>query len=824
MKTLFPIALSMSRRRFGGLIAVAVAVLIGALAVTATAGIAQTGIWADAPVGRFASADVLVGAAQTVEQEEDIDVPLPEREAVGADLVATLATVPGIEHALGDLSFPATPVLDGTPVHSGGGHGWSSASLPDTPKVTGEAPDAAGELVLDLATATALGGAPGDRIEIVVAGQRATYQVTGIAEDVPPGLYFADDVATALAGREGRVDLIALWATPGTDPGDAADRVRDALAGTGLTVATGDDRGDVESLAVGAGRGLLIALAGSLAGVILMIVGFIVTGALAVSVAGQRRDLALIRAVGATPRQVRRIAAIQGTLAALLVLPPGITAGYFLAERAREWFVRLGVIPESLPLVTGPLPAIVTAVLFLAVVGLGARGAALRVSRMPATEAVAQTETEPRSPGRIRTTIGFALIGLAMLMAAVPLVSRSMVAVAGTGSAGIVAVIGLTLAGPAVVRAAAEFLAARLSRRPDPAGWLAAQNLRAFASRGAGALTGLAMAVTLAITYTFAQTSPQKGVEQDLAASDLGALSVTAPGLGGVPAYALDDLRAVPGATVAIRDSTTVVLPHTEDGRAKADAYETVVLGADAESMVDLGLTAGSMSALTGDSIAVSGTFSMWQGLDPGDTTELILADGSRVTVTVAAVYDRELGYGDIVLSPDVAYPSASLYDSVLVGGVAEQTVRDALAGVPGVAVDAGPREVAAEVTPQMWLNFVVVGGLLGYVLLGVINSLVAATSRRGGEFDALRFAGATPGQMRAMIRREGLWYGLGACAAGLALSTPPLLFLGVGLLGSPIAAGPWWLPPGVCAVVLVAGYLATVIPAGRVLRAVTGR
>ncbi|HEY1179074.1 MAG TPA: FtsX-like permease family protein, partial [Phytomonospora sp.] len=795
MKTLLPIALSMSRRRIGGLVAVAVAVLIGALAVTATAGIAQTGSWAEAPAGRFASADVLVGAAQTVEQEEDIDVALPEREGVGADLVATLAAVPGIEHAVGDLSFPATPLLDGTPVPSGGGHGWSSAFLPEPPPVTGAAPDAPGELALDADTAGALGAGPGDRIEVVVAGQRASYQVTGIADGVPPGVYFADDTATALAGRGAEVDLVALWTTPGTDTGDAADRVRDALAGTGLTVATGDGRGDVESLAVGAGRGLLIALAGSLAGVILMIVGFIVTGALAVSVAGQRRDLALIRAVGATPRQVRRIAALQGTIAAAVVLPPGITAGYFLAERARGWFVQLGVIPDSLPLVTGPLPAIVTTVLFLAVVGFGARGAALRVSRMPATEAVAQTETEPRSPGRVRTTIGLGLIGLAMVMAAVPLFSRSMAAVAGTGTAGIVAVIGLTLAGPAIVRGAAGFLAARLADRSAPAAWLAAQNLRAFAARGAGALTGLAMAVTLAFTYTFAQTAPQKGVEQDLMAGDLGALTVTAPALGGVPAYALDELRAIPGATVAVRDDTTVVLPHTEDGKAKADAYEAVVLGADAEGLVDLGLVDGSMAALTGDTVAVGSTFSMWQGLDPGDTTELILADGTRATVTVAAVYDRELGYGDIVLSPDVAYPTSSLYASVLVGGAGEQAVRDALAGVPGAVVDAGPREAASEVTPQMWLNFVVVGGLLGYVLLGVVNSLVAATSRRGGEFDALRFAGATPGQMRAMIRREGLWYGLGACAAGLALSAPPLLFLGIGLLGSPIAAGPWWLP-----------------------------
>ncbi|MEV0650469.1 FtsX-like permease family protein [Phytomonospora sp. NPDC050363] len=822
MRKLLPIALSMSRRRVGGLIAVAVAVLFGAAAVTATASLAETGLRGQAPTGRLGSADILVAAPQTVEQVEDIDVPLPERAPVPAGLVASLAGLPGITHAVGDLSFPATVLHDGEPVASGGGHGWSSAALPALPELTGEAPTAPDQIAVDAATADALGARPGDRVEVVAGGQRTVYVLTGILESAPPGAYFPDATAAVLAGRVGEVDLIALWSDP-EHGGRAADEVRAALAGSGLTVATGGDRGDVESLAAGAGRGLLIALSGALAGVILMIVGFIVTGALAVGVAGQRRDLALLRAVGATPRQVRTLAAIQGTLATLVVLPPGIFGGYLLASRAREWFVELGVIPPELPLVTGPAPAAVAAILFVAMAGLAARGAAMRVSRMPATEAVAQTETEPRQASRVRTAIGLALIGLAFVMSAVPLFLRSLAGVAGTGTAGIVAVIGLTLAGPAILRESARFLAGRLARGKATAGWLAAQNLRAYASRGAGALTGLAMAVTLAITYTFAQTSPQAAVEQDLDDSDLGAVVVTAPALGGVPDYALDALRAIPGAQVAVRDTTTVLFPHLEDGKERADAHPATVLGADAEGLVDLGVEEGAMSALTGDTVAVAGTFAFWHDLAPGETTEVILADGTRTDVTVAAVYDRELGYGNFVLSPDVAYPSGSLYESVLVGGTDPGTVRAALDGVPGAVVGDGPREVAAEVTPQMWLNFVVVGGLLGYVLLGVTNSLVAATARRGGEFGALRFAGASPAQLRAMIRREGLWYGLGACAAGLVLSAPPMLFLGVGLLGTPIAAGPWWVPPAVCAVVMATAYAATVLPARRVLRGVAG-
>lgn len=80
-----------------------------------------------------------------------------------------------------------------------------------------------------------------------------------------------------------------------------------------------------------AARSLLILLSSSLAGIILLITGFVTAGALGVAIAGQRRELALMRAVGATPKQIRRLAADQATVIAALALVPGIPLGYVLA-------------------------------------------------------------------------------------------------------------------------------------------------------------------------------------------------------------------------------------------------------------------------------------------------------------------------------------------------------------------------------------------------------------------------------------------------------------------------------------------------------------
>ncbi|WP_018351427.1 FtsX-like permease family protein [Longispora albida] len=805
-----------ARRRAGSLVAVALAVLIGAFAVTATVSLGETGLRGQAPTGRLGGADVLIAAPQEVAQKEDIDVPLPARAPVPSTVVTQLAALPGVSRVVGDLTFPAVPIRDGAPVPAAEGHGWSSAALPATPAMTGRPPAATGELALDAASATRLGVHVGATLDVVTGGTRSTYRISSVLNGPPPGLYFSDAEAARLANRAGAVDLIAVWAAPGTSGETLAGRIRTALSGTDLRVATGDARGDLESVAAGTGRGTLIALSGSLAGVILMIAGFVLLSALGVHVAGQSRDLALIRAVGATPRQVRRLAAAQATLAAAVVLPFGIAGGYLLAGRAWDWFVGLGVIPAELPLVLSPFPALVTAALFLLVVQLAARGAAMRVSRLPATEAVAATATEPQSPSKVRAWTGLGLIVLATGMAAVPLVSRSLVAVAGTATAGIVAVIGLTVAGPVLLRATASWLARRAEHRSAP-GWLALHNLAAYASRGSGALTGLAMAVTLAITYTFVQTTPQHGHDTELAASTRGALTVTAPGLGGVPAQALAQLRGVTGAKVAVRDQTTVLWPFKEQGKDRVDSYPVTVLGSDADGLVDLDVREGAMTGLTGDSIAVGASFARFQGLDVGGKHALIRADGSRVTATVAAIYGRELGYGDMVVSPGLSL-ARDQFAAVLVSGVDAAKARAALSGLPGIVVTEGTPK-SGKVNPHVALNLVVVGALLAYVLLGVANSMVAATARRREEFAALRFAGATPPQLRAVARQEAMWSGLGACAAGLGLSALPLLFLGTGLLGTPIAPGPWWLVPAVCAVVLTVSYVSVTAAARRALR-----
>ncbi|HEU5127183.1 MAG TPA: ABC transporter permease [Glycomyces sp.] len=810
-------SLSMARRQIGGLVAVACAVFGGAAMVTASAVVGETGLTSHLPPDRLAAADLLVSARQSHHVPEDVDPPLSERVTVPADLAETIADVPGVAAAVADVAFPAAVTALGEP---GEGHGWASAALAG-PDLAGEPPAGPGEVVLDAELAAAAGLAAGDRTELTTLEGTAEYLVTGVVDAPGAGAYFAEATAAALTGRDdGAADLIAVAVEPGASVAAVVAEV-EAAAG-GLTVTAGEARGDVEALAGSAARSELVAISGSLAGTLMILVGCIVAGALSVSVANQRRDLALLRAVGATPRQVRRLVAGQASAVAAIALVPGVAVGYLMAEGFAGVLAGAGMLPEALPVARSPFGAIAAAVLMLATVQLAARGAAMRASRMPATEAateaVAESRVEPRSPSRARTAAGVLLFAAALAQSLVPLVARGEAALASTAVGTLLAIAGLALAGPALVRAVTGRAARRLSDRASASTWLAVGNSRAYALRTAGSVTVLALAVGLTYTQVYAQTTVERAAEGELEEGMIAAATITGS-TGGVAEADLAGLAERPGvAAVVPMASTEVLRRHEVLGDAEIEPHAMLAFGEGAEQVVDPGVEAGDLADLRGETVAVAASW----GVDVGERVDLVLADGTEVRPTVVAVYGRGLGFGGVIAAADllVAHGGPRLFDAVLVAGDAGAAAAWA-AGRPGLEAEAGAAALTAGAgaSPDRWINLLVTVALVGYVLLGVGNSLVASTARRRGEFAALRIVGATPRQVLAMVRRESVLLAAVAVGAGMAVALVPLSLLGLGLMGRPWPQGPLWLIPAAAAVAAAIAYAATVGPTRRALR-----
>ncbi|MCI3274908.1 ABC transporter permease [Streptomyces cylindrosporus] len=828
------LATQMVRHRISALIAVACAVLGGAALITGTGVLAESGLRSHLPAGRLAGADVVVAADQEYHPPGDLPIALPERRTVPARLAAELAGLPGVTAAVGDLSFP-TALVDahGRVVPSGdprtAGHGWSSTKLLATPHIEGRAPAGSTEIAVDRATAEAAGIKAGDRVRVVANARPATaYRVTAVVDAPDAGVYFADTTAVRLSDREGRVDLVGLRAAPGAE-GRVAAEVRTKMEGSGLRTVTGAGRGDLVSPGAGASRSLLMLLAGSLAGVVLLITGFVTASALAVSIGGQRRDLALMRAVGATPKQIRRLAAAQSTVVAAVALVPGVGLGYLLAGQFRGLLVDRGVVPPELPLTVSPLPALATVLLVAAAVQVSARGSAWRTSRMPATEAVAESRSEPRDPSRTRTRIGLLVMVAATAMSVPPLFSRTVLGATATSLAGIVGAIGLALSGPALVRAVGAAAARRTRSGASAPTWLAMANVRAYALRNAGIVSTLAMAVVFVLTYTLTQTTVLAATADDTRTGTLAQQRLSAPGLGGLPAGTLADVRGTAGVRAAAPvGSTTVVWPYRQFGDTETDSGSAMILTPDAADVLDLDVRDGSLDGLTGATVAVSSDVARSRSAEVGRRVGLVLGDGAKVQATVVAVYARGLGFGTVVLSHDLAagHTTTGLDQSILVrtdGTAAARQALTALAAAhPGLALeDTAPTSADGlkDAPPEVWINLATIVVLLVYLLLSIANKLVAATAQRRVELGALRLNGTTPRQVRAMMRREAAVTAATALALSVLLSAPPLALLGQGFLGRPWPAGPVWLLPALALTVTVTAFATVEIPTRQALR-----
>ena len=834
---MFRLAIQMVGHRVAALIAVACAVLGGAALITATGVLAESGLRSHLPAGRLAGASVVVAADQEFHPPGDLALALPERRRVPAQLVGELGQLPGVTASVGDIGFPAV-LVDGhgrvVATSSSGdpqvaGHGWSSTKLLAGARVTGSAPTSAGEVAVDSATAAAAGVRPGDRVQVVVNSRPASaYRVSAVINTPGAGVYFADQTAVGLSGHSGRVDLIGLRTAPGAEARVAAE-VRTKLKGTGLLTVTGAERGDTAAPGAGASRSLLVLLAGSLSGIVLLITGFVMASALAVAIGGQRRDLALMRAVGATPKQIRRLAAAQSTVVAVVAVAPGVGLGYLLAGQFRGLLADRGVIPAELPLTFSPLPALAAVVLMLLAVQVSARCSAWRTSRMPATEAVAESRSEPRDPSRARTRIGVAVMVVATAMSALPLFSRTVIGATATSLAGIIGAIGLALAGPALVRGIGG-AAARATRYGGSAPtWLAMANLRAYALRNAGIVSTLAMAVVFVLTYTFTQTTVLAATAQDTSTGTLAQLRLTAPGLGGLPGDTLAAVRKTRGVRAAAPvGTTTVVWEYKQFGDPAAESGPATILTPDAAGVLDLDVRDGSISRLSGRTVAVSSDVARTRSAGVGHTVNLVLGDGTPVAAKVVAVYGRGLGFGTVVLSHDLAagHTTTALDQSLLIrtdgSATARQNLTSLAATHPGLVL--GPANSPStgglkDAPPEVWINLATIVVLLVYLLLSIANKLVAATAQRRVELGALRLNGTTPRQIRAMMRREAAMTAATALTTALLLSAIPLALLGQGFLGHPWPAGPVWLLPGLAVTVTVTAFLTIELPTRQALR-----
>ena len=756
------IAWQMVRHRFAGFAGTFAAIAVGVAVVSGA-----VTLWASSQPqtpARYAHSAVLVQSPVSGVDESGRPARRAYTTGEAHDLADRLAALPGVVVAVPDPAFYVQRVVGGRPVgdptRRDDGHAFSSAALGGYRLTAGRPPSRAGEVAAaDLP--------PGARMDVLTAAGPATWTVTGTIDG--PGRYVADDVA---AGMSAGVRMIGLVVDG--DPSVVAVAARglgvDVLSGEGRSAAEPEDVSRVRWI----GAQLMIAMV-LLGGFVAV---FVVSSTCALSAAQRRREIGLLRAVGATPGQVRRLMYAETLVLAATAGVVGAPLGILAALPLDGPMIRAGLEPAGFTVTLQPLAPAVAYATGLVVALAGVWSVARRAARTSPLDALREAAVEKRAMTPARWVAGLLGAGGGLaLLAAVPSLPVDARSTAGLGAAMLLLTAAALLA-PVVIVPLVRLLT--WPWRRTATGML----VREGTLTGVRRVASTAAPVLLTVGFTVLLTGTVATIEE-----------VTG----------VDETAKIPAATVAVPDGTPGLSEAAVTAqRGTSRLPTTVQLGRFAYDAV------GAESE-----VVLSREVAAKTGLAAGDPVTIRWADGTVSDLRATTVSPDD---GPVVL-PRAAvreHDPSALTDVVMLDGPA----------VPAP----GLRTVPAAELVRMRLDeegrlidvflAVLVGLSAGYTGLAVANTLLMATAARRPEFRALRLAGASPAQTLRVTAAEALLSVgagtlLGAAVAAVSLTGVSRAVSAELNMPVPIVI-PW---PAAAAVTAACAVIALLATAGPVLR-----
>ncbi|MFI1851347.1 ABC transporter permease [Streptomyces sp. NPDC020480] len=827
------------RHHMSGFIVSFVALFLGAVIVIGSGGLLETGIHNAAPPHRLAAAPIVVTGDQRYKYTQK-DLVFPERLRIDAELTEKIAKVPGVAAAVQDMSFPAALVKGGKVT----GHGWSSARLSPYQLTDGTAPTEDGQIVLGKALADRTGLTTGERIQLLVHGTQKGYQVSGLAAGPDDGgddesdVFLADAEAARVADRVGTTDNIGVFPASGANTQEVASAIRAVLDGSPVTVLTGDTRGRAEDPDVVADGSDLIPLAAAFGGLSAMVTVFVVAGTLGLSIQQRQREMALLRTIGSTPGQLRRLilgeTLFLAVIATGLATIPGPRFGHWLLDA----FADAGVVPGSIAYRAGSVPVIVgVGTALLTAIG-SAYIAAQAAARTRPIEALAEATLQRRWFSAFRLVVGL------LCMAGGAALAWGTAGSAGPDAAGVATPAAMVwaaafgLLGPVVVRAMVAVLRRPVGMVSGLAGQLAAHNARARTARLASAVMPVMLASGLAVGLIYMQTTQSEGAGRAFD-ENLRADAVVTSASGGLPLDLVDTVRRQPGVAAASAQIPTTGYIEPDEpmrpGEGEDAGPQPTELSMQGVTPQGLDRTtayhaaSGSLTALSGDSVALPATYAKDREL--GDLVPMRLGDGTQVKLKLVATVEGRRGYETALVPASVlvGHTDGALVPQIMVtasAGTDRARLMASLAKLaalqPGLRVsdtDALKAAQAEADDTQAWMAYLVLGVVVGYATLSLINTQVLATTERRKEFMLQRLIGATRCQVLQMMAVEASLVALAGMVLGLLVAGATLVPLSMSVLGTALPGGSPWILVVVLAAAAALTLTTTLLAAGAVLR-----
>ncbi|HMJ78316.1 MAG TPA: FtsX-like permease family protein, partial [Iamia sp.] len=498
-----------------------------------------------------AGTDVIVRGESPLEASLEAD---PGRRPVAGSLVEQVEAIDGVAVAEAQIvGYGQLLGTDGDPI-GGNGPPRLAGNWITTPELNpyaldeGRAPEAPDEVVINRGAAESGGLSVGDRtvvqlpapVGVTIVGISTFGGADGFGETTMTAFPF--EAAQQLLMRQpDTVSSIAVRGDAGADADQLRTRIGEVLP-TDVEAVTGDDivQERLDSLSfLGPIRVFLVAFAL----IALFVAGLSINNTFSITVAQRTRELALLRSIGATGKQVRRLVTIEALIIGVIGSAVGVAAGVGVGALLKVLFAAFGLALPTGGLIVGPLAVVIGPTVGIVATLLASRAPARRAARVAPIEALRASAGDP-PVGRLRgiVAIGLLVAGIGMSIAG----AGGAVALIGAGA--LLLTVGTLLIAPAILPAFARVLGAALRRTRGLNGDIAAQNAGRQPRRTARTATALLIGVAVVTMFTVFAGSMAATVEGD-ASDGFGHadLAITTPVFGGgtLSPAVLDDLDGV---------------------------------------------------------------------------------------------------------------------------------------------------------------------------------------------------------------------------------------------------------------------------------------
>ncbi|GAA3810421.1 ABC transporter permease [Streptomyces phyllanthi] len=782
-----------------------------------------------------------VDVAIEPEYAEDEGDTIGQEHKLTQGLLEKTAEVPGAASAIGVVNgYTAIADKDGDLMGNGfqsaGGNFWGGKD-PRYPLKSGKAPRGENEVALDAETARRGGYEVGDTLRLSVDGPVLTPTISGIftTDDgnvAAGGSLALFDTATAqkLFHQEGSYDEIDVKAEPGTSQTALRTELEKVVPGKTAYMTTGEELADQQAQQIASGMSSMKTMLLTFAGIALFVGVFIIANTFTMLVAQRTKELALMRAVGASRRQVTRSVLLEAAMIGAVAAVTGLAVGVGIGAGMRSLMGTLGaVVPEG-PLVITPGTVGTALVVGVVVTMLAAWLPGRRAAKIPPVAAMSSVHAQATAKSLVlRNTLGALLSGAGV--AAVLVGSQAKSASDGQiplGLGGALLVIGVFVLTPLLSRPLIA-AAAPVLRIFGVAGKLARQNSVRNPRRTAATASALMIGLTLITGLTVIAGSVQQAVDK-MATSAMKADYVVGMANGNSLSPDVDKkLAAVDGVTATSPMRNTFIRVDSE-----LTHYVTGVNGATIGELTDLEVTDGSFK-VTGTNVVVDKHDAKENGWKAGSRFKAAYEDGTTQQLTVAGVYEANDLIGGMLLDNATLTPHLTSSEpadrQVMVktsGGASDATkdrLEKALGDNPGIRVQ-DKQDVSNEIASMITLMLNMLYGLLAMAvivaILGVINTLAMSVFERSQEIGMLRAIGLERGGIKRMVRMESLVISLFGGVLGIGLG----VFFGWAageLIGSSVATYelilPWARMGLFLLLAALVGVLAALWPARRAAR-----